>query len=503
MEYRVLTRAVILLAACAFVTALAGCGSSPSAVPTRAVPVGGAWPTLGGGTFDAGAEAAAGKHVVLVFWLPWCEPCRAEAPSLVRAARRHGDALAFVGIVSGPDDVVDDAEVRAAVDELGLPYPQVRDRDGSLADRYAVRGTPTLIVLGPDGREVFRGHRPPTTWPGTAGGVPSASAAMWSPATWLTGALVHGGTGEDVERKRSFGAMGTDVQVTAIGPDASRLDRAIDAAIVELRRVEDVMTSWRDSPLTRLNAKAGAGSVSVPAELAQIIARATELGRVTDGAFDPTFASVGALWRFKDRTNPAVPDEAAIAAALEHVDYRKVQVDPSALTVTLPAGTRIGLGGIAKGYGVDRAMRVLRDHGVRHGIVNAGGDMKVLGTRGGKPWEIAIKHPRDRDRAIAVLRVSNTCVVTSGDYERFFEKDGRRYHHIIDPRTGKPSTGCMSATVVAPSAELADALATAICVLGPEKGLRLAKRFRRVEAIAIDMRGEVRASEGLKTYLVG
>ena len=191
-----------------------------------------------------------------------------------------------------------------------------------------------------------------------------------------------------------------------------------------------------------------------------------------------------------------------VREALTKIGASRVAIDPQTNTVDLPAGMRVGLGGIAKGYGVDRAIAVLRAHGVEPASVDAGGDMKLLGKKDGELWEIAIKHPRDRERAIAVLRLTNRCVVTSGDYERFFEIDGKRFHHIIDPRTGYPTTGCMSATVVAPNAEYADALATAMCVLGPESGLKLIESLPRVEALLVGMDGEVAVSSGLKDSVV-
>lgn len=301
----------------------------------------------------------------------------------------------------------------------------------------------------------------------------------------------------DQIRSRELGVMGTSLEIEAIGPDPEQLDRAIDAAVVELRRVEDLMTDWRPSPLTRLNDAAGEGPQEVPPELARLIARGIEIGKLTDGAFDITYAGVGRLWDFK-RQPPVLPDPAAIEAGLANVGYERIRVDLDESTVELPAGMRIGLGGIAKGYGVDRAMGVLLDHGVEHGIVNAGGDLKALGRKQGKLWEIAIKHPRDRERVLAVIPLSNTCLVTSGDYERFFEVDGVRYHHILDPRTGYPARGCMSATVTAPDAAFADALATALAVLGPGRGLAIVEEMPRVEALLVDMQGEVHVSSGLR-----
>jgi len=298
-------------------------------------------------------------------------------------------------------------------------------------------------------------------------------------------------------RERDLAVMGTELQLKALGPDAKALDRALDAAAVEIRRVEDLMTDWRPSPLTTLNESAGSEPVTVPPELARLIARGLDLGRLTEGAFDITYAGAGKLWDFK-ASPPKVPDSHALEAALAAVDYRRVKVDLEASTVLLPQGMRLGLGGIAKGYGVDRAMAVLLEHGVEHGMVSAGGDLKVLGRKFDELWQIAIRHPRDRERVLAILPVSNTCVMTSGDYERFFVHEGRRYHHILDPRTGLPATGCMSATVVAQDAAYADALATAMCVLGPERGLALVERLPRVEALLVGLDGKPHASSGLR-----
>ena len=301
-------------------------------------------------------------------------------------------------------------------------------------------------------------------------------------------------------RERVLGVMGTTLEVRAIGADVARLERALDAAVAEIQRVEDLMTDWRPSPLETLNAAAGLGPQAADAEILDVLELAQGVGELTGGAFDITFAGVGKLWDFKAKP-PVVPSPEQIRAALQRVGYQRLSIDRNAGTLVLPAGMRIGLGGIAKGYGVDRAMFVLMQHGVEHGVVNAGGDLKALGTKFGAPWEIAIVHPRERERVIAVLPVSNTCVVTSGDYERFFELDGVRYHHILDPRTGYPSTGCMSATVSAPDAALADALATSMCVLGPVAGMALIERLPRVEALLVDMDGKVHASTGLRSTL--
>ena len=306
---------------------------------------------------------------------------------------------------------------------------------------------------------------------------------------------------ERVARRITFGAMGTEVVMEAQANagselDGARLDEALTAARVEFDRVEDMMTSWRDSPLVRMNDAADGSPIEVPEELASLVERALTIARLSGGAFDPTFASVGKAWDFKSDP-PVIPSAKELEKLLDRVGWSKVTVDSISNTIAMPAGTRIGLGGIAKGYGVDRAMKTLMGFGVEHAIVNAGGDLKALGDDQGKAWEVAVKHPRDLKRAIAVVPVSNVCLVTSGDYERFFEADGVRYHHIIDPRTGQPATGCMSATVTAPDAALADGVATAVCVLGPDLGLEFVERLPKIEAIVVGMDGQVRTSSGL------
>lgn len=329
----------------------------------------------------------------------------------------------------------------------------------------------------------------------------SARQAPQEPTPARTGAadevtrttLVEGAA---VLREWRGGVMGTSFQLEAIGTDARELDRVLGLALDELRRVEDVFTVWRDSELTRLNARAGQGPIAVSPELAEVLATSVECGRVTNGAFDVTYFPLRPLWDYKAE-HPRLPSQAEIDAALAFVDYRRLQVDRARGTAELPAGFRVDLGGIAKGYGVDRAMRVLLEQGIRNGLVQAGGDTKALGRKFEQPWQIAIKNPRHRDEVFAVLPVVNQCVQTSGDYERFFELDGKRYHHILDPRTGRPSEGCMSATVIGPEATFADGIATAMCVLGPEAGMAIIEQLERVEAVLVGMDGQVHLSSGL------
>ena len=301
-------------------------------------------------------------------------------------------------------------------------------------------------------------------------------------------------------RERDVGVMGTSLELKLWDEDVALLDQTLEDIIAEFRRIEDVMTDWRDSPLMDLNHAAGQGPQTVNAELAAIISRSVEVSRLTHGAFDPTFASAGKLWDFK-KVPPLIPSEDDLRRAVASIDAQKVVVDPKTLTVNLPKGMKLGLGGIAKGYAVDQAMALARSRGVKHALISAGGDMKALGLNGGDPWEVAIKHPRDRERALAVLHLSNACLVTSGDYERFFTHDGVRYHHILDPRTGRPATGNMSVSVIGPNAEFTDALATALCVLTVKKGMRLVESLDKIDALFVDMDGVVHTTSGLSDQL--
>ncbi len=303
--------------------------------------------------------------------------------------------------------------------------------------------------------------------------------------------------GTDRLREWRGGVMGTSLQLEVLGTDVAELDRVLGLVLDELRRVEDVFTVWRESELTRLNDRAGQGPIPVSRELALVLATSIECGRVTRGAFDVSYFPLRSLWNYQAE-HPTLPTQAEIDAALAFVDWSRIEVDLEKNTVAMPAGFSIDLGGIAKGYGIDRAMSVMLEQGVKNGLVQAGGDTKALGRKFGESWQIAIKNPRHPGELFAVLPVVNQCVQTSGDYERFVEIDGQRYHHIIDPRTGRPSQGCMSATVIGPEATFADGIATAMCVLGPQAGMEIIEQLDRVEAVLVGMDGEVHLSSGLK-----
>jgi thiamine biosynthesis lipoprotein len=293
--------------------------------------------------------------------------------------------------------------------------------------------------------------------------------------------------------------MGSSLEIEVVGPDPAACERAVAGARAELERLDRMMTDWKpESALMDVNRAAGARPVAVPEELFFIVERSLRMSELTDGAFDITFGGAGKLWNWRAPT-PQVPDEAAVKASLVDVGWKGVTLDPKARTVFLEKpGMRIGLGAIAPGYAADLAMQKIRAQGIRDACLNLSGDVLVIGRKDGAPWNVAVSHPRKKGENVALLPVSNAAVSTSGDYERYFEKDGKRYCHIIDPRTGYPADGCQSVTIVAPNLAFADGLATGVFVLGPEKGMRLVERLEGVEALIVDARGAVIVSKGLR-----
>ncbi len=298
--------------------------------------------------------------------------------------------------------------------------------------------------------------------------------------------------------------MGSRFEVTAIHPQRELAERAVEAAYAEIDRIEAVISSWQPTSVTsEINRNAGVRPVAVPQELFNLVRRSLKVSELTGGAFDITFAGLGELWDFK-ATEPQRPDPAAIRAALAHIGYRKVVLDEAARTVFLDdSGARIGFGAIGKGYAANRAVFVLKDNAVAGGVVNAGGDLVAFGHKeDGRPWDVGIAHPDHPDRVFARLPLSEQAVVTSGDYESFLIIDGKRYSHILDPRTGYPVEGLRSVTIVCPDAELADALATAVSVMGLEQGLRLVNALNGVEAMLADDAGQLHFSESLRSQLM-
>jgi thiamine biosynthesis lipoprotein len=254
-------------------------------------------------------------------------------------------------------------------------------------------------------------------------------------------------------------------------------------------------TYIEDSRISEINRVAASAPVVAGPELFDLIRRSLDISVLTRGAFDITYDSVGQHYDFRNRRRP---DAATLETERKLIDYRFVVLDQTAGTVRFERpGMRINLGGIAKGYTVERGVDLLRQAGVRHAIVTAGGDSRLLGDRRGKPWMVGIRDPREDGRLAISIPLEDEAVSTSGDYERYFDEDGVRYHHILAPATGEPASGVHSATVFGPDAVLTDALSTSVFVMGVDQGLRLIATLPDYEAIVIDAEGRIYYSDGL------
>ena len=293
--------------------------------------------------------------------------------------------------------------------------------------------------------------------------------------------------------------MATRVEV-ALPPEHAGL---ADEVFEVFSRVERVANEWQaGSPLAEINAGAGGPPVACPPELMGILERSLALGQLTHGAFDITWGALWGLWDFTASV-PVVPAAEEVAGRLTRIGRERVRLDPSTGTVSLEQGTVLGVGGIAKGHALDQAAALLRAHGVGEFSLSAGGQVVVAGDRNGRPWRVGIRDPRGSPLDyFAMVDVTDASVSTSGDYERFFELDGVRYHHVLDPRTGMPARGVRSATVITSDATLADALSTALMVLGVARGLLLVESLPNVEAVLVDDQGRVHASPGASFLVV-
>jgi len=295
-------------------------------------------------------------------------------------------------------------------------------------------------------------------------------------------------------------AMATRWQVVL--PDRAGAPEAAEECFALFRRLDAELSEWQaGSPLTAVNRAAGGAPVVVPQELFDLLARSLELGRETGGAFDVAWAALWGLWDFR-AASPRVPTDEEIAARLPLVDFRRVVLDPAARTVFLPArGMKLGLGAIGKGYALARAAELLEARGFHDFLVLGGGQVVARGRRGERPWRVGVRDPRgERDDIFARLDLGDASLSTSADNESYFVADGVRYHHILDPRTGKPSRGLRSATVLHRDATLADALSTALMVLGEEQGFAVVRRLGG-EAVTVDEEGGVATTPGLASRL--
>lgn len=300
--------------------------------------------------------------------------------------------------------------------------------------------------------------------------------------------------------KKTLKLMGSRFDITVVAKDSIEGDKFITMAVDEIERIENLISSWDDNSQTsKINRNSGIKPVEVDLELFQLIERAIAISHLTDGAFDISYASMDKIWKF-DGSMKEMPSEDEVKASVEKVGFKNIILDKSKNTVFLKLkGMKIGFGAIGKGYAADKAKELLMSKGVTAGIINASGDMNTWGKQpNGSDWKVAITNPLNKNKAFALLPINNSAVVTSGNYEKFVNFNGIRYSHIIDPRTGYPSSGIISVTVFAPKAELADALATSVFVMGKDTGLDRINQLPNIECIIIDDKGNIIKSKNIE-----
>jgi len=307
---------------------------------------------------------------------------------------------------------------------------------------------------------------------------------------------------------REGAAMGTIITFTAWTTDDNRAAKAFQQAFEDIQHIELMMTDWDrpgvpKSDVVRINEAAGKQPVQVSAETLEVIETAQDMSQRSGGAFDITFAAMRGLWKFDEDLDKKVPPAEEIRKRKKLINYRDVVVDHKAQTVYLRRpGMRLGLGGIAKGYAVDRAVAVLRKAGLNDFIVKAGGDLFAAGSKGDTPWRVGIADPRGaRGEYFATAPIKDHAFSTAGDYERSFVLGGKRYHHIIDPKTGFPATASRSVTIYAPTALAADALDDAVFILGPERGMKLVDSLPGTAAVIVDAHNKVFISPALQSIV--
>lgn len=312
---------------------------------------------------------------------------------------------------------------------------------------------------------------------------------------WLIVAVVAPVHAEWYQDKQ--GIMGTNIQVEVWSDDKQLGQRATKAVMAEMERINQLMSPYiASSELAQINQHAGQRAVPVSKELFELIALSIELSKETHGAFDITYASVGYLYDYRQHFKPS---EQQVQALLEAINFRHLQLDEQTHSIQFAhPKVKIDLGGIAKGHAVDNAIVILQGMGIEHALVTAGGDTRLLGDRRGKPWMVGIRDPRDADKQTVILPLVDMALSTSGDYERYFEQDGLRYHHILSPKSGSSSYEVQSVSIIGPSSTLNDALSTAVFVLGVQQGMDLLNRTPGYDGIIMDNHRKLHYSKDLK-----
>lgn len=301
--------------------------------------------------------------------------------------------------------------------------------------------------------------------------------------------LTKAGDVEAALYRETLKLMGNCFEISVIAPNKSGAKNCISAAVEEIRRIEKLLTTFNESSQTNLiNHHAGLRPVKVDKEVFDLIKRSKKISELTQGAFDITYGSIDKrFWNF-DQTITHLPDMQTAKSLVRLINYKNVVLDQNNLTVFLKEkGMRIGFGGIGKGYAAEKAKNLLQQMGIESGIVNAAGDLTAWGYQpGGKPWTIGIADPNITRNAFSYLELTNTSIATSGNYEKFVLIDGKKYSHTIDPKTGYPVTGIKSVTIISPNAEIADAMATPVMIMGIRVGIDMINQLNGIECIIID-----------------
>jgi len=290
--------------------------------------------------------------------------------------------------------------------------------------------------------------------------------------------------------------MGTSTVVEVFSESPQQAKHCSQLVFNEMHRIDELMSPYiEQSELAMINRDAGKHSVKIGSELFNLIKRSIEFSELSNGAFDITFASVGYLYDYRMKQHPT---DKQIQRQLKAINYKNIKLNEADSSISFShKNTRIDLGGIAKGHAVDNAIDILKTCGIHHALVSAGGDSRILGDKNGRPWVMGVRHPRDKNKVVVSVPLSDSAISTSGDYERYFIENGTRYHHIIKPTTGHSVTQTWSASVLANKALTSDALSTTLFVLGTEKALKLINQLEDVEAIVIDANGKMFYSNGL------
>ncbi len=295
---------------------------------------------------------------------------------------------------------------------------------------------------------------------------------------------------------RDEAIMGTAIHAELWSEDEALAEQAIAAVMAEMHRIDHLMSPFKpESELSLINREAADRAVPICGEMFDLIERSLHFSRLSDGAFDISYAAVGHLYDYREGI---APDAAAIERARGQIGWQHLVLEPRERTIGFAReGMRIDLGGFAKGHAVDNCIKILKHLGVEHAVVAAGGDSHVLGDRRGRPWSIAVRDPRDAKRVVAVLPLQDTSISTSGDYERYFERDGVRHHHLIDPKTGTSPRALHSVTILAADGLTAEALSKCVFVMGLARGMRLVQSQPGADAVVVDATGALHFSAGL------